>query len=474
MFDFEKALYVVTKVCAFVTIFSLASCSEDELLTSTTSTSTSTLTTGTTSTTATSCGCTYTVPSNTYLVDGKALALQPGAVICLKAGNVYKNIVFRNIVGTATAPITIKNCGGTVTLDGTGRGFTLKTELSKYFRITGGSGTTHGIKILAGQQGMQLEKLSTNFEIDHLEISNSGFAGIMAKTDPTCDNTTIRGNFVMRDVSFHDNYIHHTGGEGFYVGHTFYLKGVSTSCGTRYPHTLEGVKIYNNVVKYSGWEAIQVGSSPKGVEVYNNRIENYGVKNVQYQNNGVQFGEGSPAKFYGNYIANGPGTGVIIIGNGENFAYNNIIVNAGQDGIFCDERTSTGAGFKFINNTIINPGKNGITLYTEYVPMNVVQNNIIINPGYFSKYTYPRTGNDAYIYVLSKAVKTTISNNYQTRSVADAKFINASSFNYALTSVSPAINKGVNISTYAITLDYAKLPRLKGTGYDIGAYEFQF
>jgi len=217
-----------------------------------------------------------------------------------------------------------------------------------------------------------------------------------------------------------------------------------------------------------------VGSSPKGLEVYNNRIENYGVKNVQYQNNGVQFGEGSPGKFYGNLIKSGPGNGLIIMGNAENFAYNNVIINAGQDGIFCDERTATGAGFKFINNTIINPGKNGISLYSELVPMNIVQNNIIVNPGYFTKYVYPRTGNDAYVYLLGKTVKVQMSNNYQTRNIADVKFVNAGAFNFGLTSTSPVVNKGISISSYSIPVDYALLPRLKGTMPDIGAYEFQF
>jgi hypothetical protein len=468
-----KTFHVVMKVFAFVTIFSLTQCAEEEtFLTETTTVSTTSTTTGTTTTLA-DCGCTYTVPANTWLVDGKALALQPGAVICLKAGTAYKSIVFRNIVGTAEAPITIKNCGGSVTLDGSGSGCTLKTELSKYFRITGGSGSTYGIKLYSGKMGMQLVNLSTNFEIDHIEIANSGFAGIMAKTDPTCNDATNRGFFVMRDVSFHHNYIHNTGGEGFYVGHTFYMNGVNLSCGKRYPHTLEGVKIYNNIVKYSGWEAIQVGSSPKGVEVYNNRIENYGVKNVAYQNNGVQFGEATPAIFYNNYIYKGPGTGLIIIGNGENFAYNNIIVNAGKDGIFADERTSTGAGFRFINNTIVNPGQNGIVLYAEFLT-NIVQNNIIVNPGNYSKLVYPRTGNDAYIYYLNRTMKVLNTNNFKTRNIADVKFVNPGSFNFALTSTSPTLNKGANISTYAITSDYALLPRMKGTTYDIGAYEYQY
>lgn len=418
------------------------------------------------------CGCTYTVPSNTYAVDGATLGIKPGAVICLNAANTYYNIVFRNLKGTATSPITIKNCGGTATLNATGRTFGLKTEGSQYIRITGGTGSTYGIKIVGGQQSMTLEKLTTYVEVDHVEIGGSGFAGIMAKTDPTCDNATIRGNFVMRNVFIHDNYIHDTGGEGMYIGHTFYLKGVSLSCGTRLPHILENVKIYNNVIKNSGWESIQIGSTPGGAEVYNNRIENYGVKNVTYQKNGVQFGEGAPGKFYNNLIKGGKGIGLFILSNGQNTVYNNIIIGTGEDGIFCDDRTATGVGFKFINNTIINPGTNGIRIYADLVDRNYVYNNIIVNPGKYSSYTYPRSGNDAYVYLLSKTMRVTMASNHFTRDITTLKFASPSTYNYALTSTSPAINKGFNISAYNIPFDYAQHPRLDGTAYDVGAYEY--
>jgi hypothetical protein len=276
----------------------------------------------------------------------------------------------------------------------------------------------------------------------------------------------------MRDVRLHHNYIHDTGAEAFYVGHGNYLSGISTSCGTRLPHTLEGVKIHDNIIKNSGWEAIQVASTPKGAEVYNNRIENYGVKNTQYQNHGVQFGEGGVAKFHGNLIKGGKGNGIMIIGNADNFIYNNVIVNTGGHGIFADDRTATGVGFKFINNTIVNSGQDGIRLYADNVPINLIYNNMIVNPKSYATYKYPRTGNDAYIYLLGSAVKIKSLNNYLTRDVNAAKFVSPSSFNFALAYGSPAINKGTTIATYNIPVDFALGPRLKGTTYDIGAHEY--
>lgn len=462
----RKAYSLLSKVCALSALMFFTMCSDDQIMEEATEDI------ATKAMATTDCGCTYTVPSNTYAVDGNTLGLKAGAVICLNSANTYKNIVFRNLKGSATSPITIKNCGGTATLNATGMSFGMKTETSQYIRITGGTGTSYGIKINGGQQSLTLEKFTTNVEVDHVEIGSSGFAGIMAKTDPTCDNATIRGNFVMRNVIIHDNYIHDTGGEGMYIGHTFYNDGVSTSCGQRLPHILENVKIYNNTIKNSGWESIQVGSTPGGAEVYGNRIENYGVKNVTYQKNGVQFGEGAPGKFYNNYIKGGKGIALFILSNAENFVYNNVIISPGEDGIFVDERTATGKGFKFINNTIINPGTNGMRLYSDKVSTNDVINNIIVNPGSYSTYKYPRTGEDAYVYLLSKTMKSKFSNNHFTRDAASVKFKSTTSSDYSLTSASPAVNKGFDIVTYGITVDYALHPRLNGTAYDIGAFEY--
>jgi len=470
----SKVRSILPKALTFCALNLFFQCSEDEVLLTNTDNTNTTTTTGTTALATTGdCGCTYTVPASAYRIDALALGLKPGAVICLKAGVAYKSLVFKNVRGTASAPITIKNCGGTAVVNGSTNWFGIRTERSSHFRITGGNlNGAYGIRITGGRQSLHLEGLTTNVEVDHVEIMNSGFAGIMAKTDPSCDNATIRGNFVMRNVLLHHNYIHDTSAEGFYVGHNNYLKGISTPCGTRLPHTIEGLKIYDNIVKNSGWDAIQIASTPQGAQIYNNRIENYGVKNTLYQNHGVQFGEGGVARFHSNLIKGGKGNGMMILGNGDNFAYNNVIVNTGGHGIFCDDRTATGPGFKFMNNTIVNTGGDGIRLYADNVPINLVYNNIIVNPKSYTTYRYPRSGNDAYLYLLGKEVKIKSLNNYFTRDIYAPKFVAPLSFNFALRSTSPAVNKGYGIAAYNIPLDYPRTARLKGTAYDIGAYEY--
>lgn len=404
--------------------------------------------------------CTYVVQPNKNVIDGQSLNLKPGSVICLNAATQYPNLIFRNLTGTAQQPIIIRNCGGTARVVASGQAYSIKFQNCKYFRLTGaGEPSGYGIRVSEGHLGITVESLSTNFEIDHVEVYNTGFAGIMAKTDPTCDNATIRGNFTMYDVSLHDNYVHDTDGEGLYVGNSFWENGVSTSCGQRFPHDIHGVKIYNNIVKNSGWEGIQLGCATKGAEVYNNTIENFGTANNPSQSNGIQIGAGTGGLCYNNFIKKGNGNGIIVLGLGDNVIFNNIIIDAGENGIFCDERGSTGSGFTFINNTIIRPADDGLRNYAELLSMNRFINNIVADPG--AKHVNLRSG-----------VKMEDSNNLYAATVNEVNFVNAAADNYRLKSGSPAIDKGKNVSSYNIKTDFYGNSRPRGSGYDIGASEF--
>jgi hypothetical protein len=423
------------------------------------------------------CKCNYVVPPKKHEHDGEKLGLKPGDVICLQSGVKYNPLKFTNLHGTPEKPITIVNCGGPVHIDTPGHSFAIKTERSSHFRITsvGTKDSPYGIQISGAKgMGLALDYLSTNFEIDHLEVFNIGFAGIMAKTDPGCDDATIRGNFTMKNVAFHDNYIHDTGGEGFYIGNSFYNNGMKRKCGVRYPHDIEGVKVFDNIVKNSGWESIQVGSAPKGAEIYNNYIENYGTKDIENQRGGIQIGEGTGGLCYNNFIRKGKGNAMIVLGYGDNIIFNNVIIDAGKNAIFCDERYTKGDGFKFINNTIINPGMDGILIYAELVEKNVIINNIIANPGTFLQYdTTPyKNPENAYVHKLSNDVKIDMSNNIFTRDLSELKFIKDDKSECKTAKGSPAVDGGRDMSMYNVTFDFQKNPRPKGKAYDIGAYEF--
>ncbi|MBX9853872.1 MAG: right-handed parallel beta-helix repeat-containing protein, partial [Cytophagaceae bacterium] len=401
----------------------------------------------------------YIIKPTESEVDGSKLNLAPGSVVCIESGT-RGPLYLKNFTGTETNPITFINgsSGQTIIKGNSGGPWAVKVGYSKNIRITGtGSSSKYGIVMEGGQNSFTLPELTTNYEIDHVEVRNAGFAGIMAKTDPNCDSKTWRDNFVMRNVSLHDNYVHDVKGEGFYVGNSFY-NGKSESCGTVYPHTIEGLKIYKNIVNNTGAEGIQVGCAVKDCEIYDNSIENPGRDPfAAYQNNGLQIGAGTGGKCYNNIIKNAPGNGMIVNGIGGNLVYNNLIVNSGALGIFCDERTEPKEGFTFINNTIVNSGTDGMRFYSELVPMNNIINNIIINPK-SGKYINAASG-----------VKLNSQNNYTSMDVASVKF--AGSDNYTLASGSPAINAGANVSSYGVVKDLMNNLRPAGGAYDIGAYE---
>jgi hypothetical protein len=422
--------------------------------------------------------CTYTVPADAWRINGDELNLKGGDFICLDSQFNYGPLQFENLNGENGNPITIINCGGTVKIQRpTNASFLIKTIDSRHFRISGQGhpSAERGIILEGGNIALTLEYLSSNFEIDHIEILNTGYAGVMAKTDPSCDEKTVRGNFTMRNVSFHDIHTTNTGGEGLYVGNSFYTNGVDLSCGKKFPHDIIGVEIYNNVTKRSGREGIQLGCAIEGASVHDNVIEDYGNINMTFQDNGLQIGEGTGGLCYNNKIINGPGIGLIVLGLGDNVLFNNLIVNSGRNGVFCDERFTPGNGFAFINNTIINPGHDGITLYTDLVDMNTVINNVIINPGSFDIYendNTSRTGMDSYIYKLNGNVKVDAKTNYFSRNIGDANFENPGSSNFAPKSGSPLIDAGTDVKSRGIDFDINNRSRPKGSAFDIGAYEF--
>lgn len=471
MRNFSK-ISIHKRLLTLLTLLPLLQCTDEHLLSPSTITVVDNLNSSDAgSTELDACGtCTYVIPESTTIVDGNLLELVPGNVICLDSRIKYGNLIFRNLRGSRENPIIIRNCGGIAQVDGTGKSNAIKTENSQHFRITGGDvKNSYGIIVSGGTMGINIAHFSSHFEVDHVEIQHVGFAGLMAKTDPGCDEATWRGNFLMKGVAIHNNYIHDTGGEGIYAGNSFF-KGAKTSCGEKLPHEIHYIRIYSNVIRNTGWEGIQLGCATRGASIHANIIENYGLAGIQAQNNGIQIGAGTGGLCYNNLIKRGSGNGLIVMGLGDNVIYNNIIDQAGNYGIFCDERYSPGPGFKFINNTILNPKSDGIRIYADEVAMNVIVNNIIANPGSYSLYSYPRASLDAFIYKLSDRVKIEEHHNYFTTDCASIAPL-AKMDTYRLEYGSPVIDQGADISAYNIKTDFYYKSRLRGTSYDIGAVE---
>lgn len=430
------------------------------------------------------CPCAFIVDSKTGVFDGNTKSVSPGDTICLKSGK-WRNLKFRNISGAKENPLVIINYQGEAEIGNNDFYFGLIFDNCKYFKLTGTGVDTikYGIKISGTQKGSGASlRLSSDFEIDHLEIYNTGFAGIAAKTDPTCDSVTWGKYFTMENILIHDNYIHNTTAEGMYIGNTR-MHGITRTCDGEkkkvFPHEIKHIRVYNNIIENTGWDGLQVSMASEDCEIYSNYIHNFGISKTKSQDCGIVIGGSTTGRVYKNKIIDGSGIGLAIYGMGENYIYNNLIYGAGVDGIFIQDKQTVkpGWGFHILYNNIINPGRDGIRMYSDESSGNEFVNNIIINPGAFKTYeTYTSvTGLDSYILIIrDRPIDYIASNNYFELDITKAKFVDPENLNFNLKEGSPAIDIGKDFPLYGIQNDYSDNSRIKGRCSDAGMYEYQF
>lgn len=327
----------------------------------------------------------YSIKLSTTYFDGLKSPVKGGDTILIEGGT-RKYLQLKNFKGDSANPIVIIN-QGLVEIKNEDFYYGFKIHNCQYIKLTGTGDPNHKYGFTISQTGpkapgLNITGITTDLEIDHFEITGAGFAGVMSKSDPSCDHSTNRENFTQKNLQYHHNYIHDVGGEGFYVGNSFY-QGFDRSkkCpgDTLYPHEIWNLKIYNNIIENTAWEGIQIGCATKDAQIFNNKIYNYGQANKPAQNNGMQIGEGTSGIFYNNLISKGNGNGIIILGQGKILVYNNYISDCSASGIFCDNRTeSPDHTVAVINNTIDGFGLNGIRWFNENA-QNIFSNNLLIN-----------------------------------------------------------------------------------------------
>jgi hypothetical protein len=465
----------------------------------------------------------YTIPLATnyiafktaYLPDGTRVSLTPkndtiygGDTVAIQAGTRDYYLRIKNLWGSQSAYVVLTNKGGKAIIrnEYSGGGMSIKQSKYIHFTGTGTPGIEYGILIDttgAGGSALSFDEMTTDFECDHIEINRSGFAGIMCKTDPWCDGYATRGNFLMQNISFHHNYIHNTAGEGFYIGHSSY-NGIQTKCSGQpvviYPHDIHNIKVYDNIIEYTGLDGIQISCCTKNVEVYNNRIRYYGWNDNAYSKRygmeGIIIGGGSTGNYYNNTIVEGCGTGIMVFGLGNINVFNNLIIKPGRHsqlpvyqnyvyGIFCDDRTTIpGQSFNFANNTIVSPRTGGMKFMSSLSRNNRIYNNVILDPG--GKGDYGHWGNNwmkscIHAYetsdvLLANNVYDTIAyptiNNYPQVPYDDPYFVDASNYDFHLLETSPLVDVGIACDTACgFGVDFDGVLRPQGNEWDVGAYE---
>jgi hypothetical protein len=427
--------------------------------------------------------------------------LAPGDTLFLESGH-RDQLLLKNIVGELYQPITIINTTGYVEIETDSGMYGIAIRASRYLKLSGTGDEHHkrGIVIKrVGRKngvGVTFEKLTSDFEMDHLEISNISFAAVIAKSDPDSSLKSSRDSFLLSNAIFHDNYIHDIeAGEAFYIGHSKYKTGAIVHRNGHdtvvMPHLLKNVKVYNNLIENTGFDGIQVSSANEDCAIYNNEIH-YDSQAEHYgQMSGIIMGGGSRCDCYNNKIYDGKGTGILMFGLGNTKIYNNLIIAAGanyqvadtsilQHGILVSDKSMEDSSFVHVlNNTIVDPKSDGIRFTSSKSLHNKIFNNLIAEPGSFSTYEWDNTAystRDAYIYISNFSrghVDTTRNIGY--RREQDAPFKRGVDGEYyELKDSCYLVDVGEDLSGLHIRTDIDGNKRPTGMGYDIGAYESSF
>ena len=295
------------------------------------------------------CGCTYVVNPRYTKIDGQrpfpygfqhgSKLITPGDVLCLPAGQ-RPSLLVDGIEGTHGKVVTLRACTGLVTIDSVSKrdrtlpdgtvvelniGGAITMARCTHLRLTG-AGVAGVPRAITAEGAVTVRTFSSDVEVDHVTVQNAVEHGIKAKTDPTCDSATLRGNFVLRNLRIHDNVIRHiVDGEGMYIGHYAadgWLRecnGAGNGAERIYPHLLENVQIYNNKLYDTGADGIQLAEVVSGA-VFSNEITHFGYhpgpalvgpNGETDHDNGIQVGH-SNVHVHGNVVTDGPGNGIIL------------------------------------------------------------------------------------------------------------------------------------------------------------------
>lgn len=410
------------------------------------------------------CQCDYTISlsASEWFFDGAAKGVKPGQRICFKSGT-RTGIELRNIKGTKDRPVVISNeCSGEVTLKAPASwGNTLSVINCENIIIDGSANpaVSHGIHITGGHMGLNLQGLTTRAEVHHVDVYAVGCSGILAKTDPTCDSRTWRENFTMRNVRLHHNKIRDTGCEGFYIGNSHYDGTVTKTCAGKSvqikEHGIDSLDISYNELFNIGNDGIQVGGATHAA-IHDNYVNGTGVKNQLYHQNGIQVGGGTEyAKVFSNWVQNA-GSFSYIDGGGGCEVYNNVFTGS-KEGAFCLmwDVPAAASGTRIYHNTVINPGKLVLQMFSENTIPSEFTNNLVVSSPGVPLFSYNR----AALNKLTRGV------NYVTSDIETVRFVDPAARDYRLAWGSPAIDAGQSLY---VKVDYRDLARYKP---DIGAFE---
>jgi hypothetical protein len=264
--------------------------------------------------------------SSPYLINSQSIGqnLVGGDTIFILNSRVQP-LKFEFIEGSASNPIVVINKGGQVKINGFNSWGALTFENCKFIKVSGKGhpGYKYGFELSAQQSGLAFSELSSDCEVENVKISHDGFFGIYAKKDYGGNPPSPAP--VFHNLIIHDCFIEGVS-EGMYIGET-------KTPGMEFKH----LKIYNNIVRNTQRESIQIANCVEDVEIFNNTMLNAGAEGLNAHMNILQIGDNSVANIYNNILIGAQDYGIINFGKGNVVSHNNYFEN--NKGIFSDERS---------------------------------------------------------------------------------------------------------------------------------------
>jgi MYXO-CTERM domain-containing protein len=406
------------------------------------------------------CDCDHTLDVGTTVAVGDDLGVGPGDRVCVTAGT-RPFLRLQRFHGTAEQPITVLNCGGVVEITNPDRAYALVIEdTSSHVRVTGTGmdGVEHGFRVSAPARepypgiGVWILGRATNVEVDHMEVFDTGFAGVMAKTDPSCEDRPFWDGFVMRGTHLHHLWVHDTGGEGFYIGST-QLMGYTRSCdGSDVvipPHRLDGVSVDHVLIEDTGWDGIQFGVSD-ACSFTDSVVRRVGLERVEFQMQGVQVGS-SRCELRRLDVREGGASGVFVLDSSDVTIADSVIADFAADAIYVNLRSASAGTWTIVHNTITGSSGAGARGFGDGV-VGRVANNLLF-------------GNAMGNLQLPRSLESLT--NLELADASAAGVVSAEDLH--LGPSSPARGAGTDLTAmgYAVDLD----GRLRASPPSIGAYE---
>jgi hypothetical protein len=327
-------------------------------------------------------------------LDGASFAYNPGDTLVLKYQAVaWTYFSLEGFHGVPGLPVVVINQGGPVNMvDG------MAFSDCTYMKITGtGSSDQYGFNITDPADngvGIDIFGRSSDIEVSNVYIHHKLY-GFWVKEEAQCEDSLQFPNWVINDISIHDNLVSNVNQEGMYLGSTDPNGTRALTCNgasiTPKPLRLGNIKVYNNIIDSTNRSGIQLSGADQGTnEIYGNKISYIGYELNVNQGNGISLGGYTHAFVHNNNIKNTYAMGIFCLGAGFSKIIHNTITNSGQLGkniangmanIMVDTRYTSPSDSTLIwveNNTLSNCTDNNVRVYNTYPTYkkgNIFENN---------------------------------------------------------------------------------------------------